>query len=358
MARHGVTYQDIANAAQQLMGEGKQPTIELVRNILRTGSTTTIANHLRKWRAEQDAPVSQAIKENLPPEFIAVMKGLWQRLHSHAENEIQLFKQESEKNIQGLEEEIEKYKTNNQRWQKMYESWIKDKESLAREKMTLEQGVESLKKEITNLVTKDEIAQTQMLEKQDRIEELNRLHRLAQENLEHYRETVRIQRLTEADKHAEEIQKLEIVIKNKKQDNAILNQEKNQLSEKLSATLKDFELLQVNFSNMQKQLDRTHSAFSTAEKELQKIREEVSQTNKQYILLQKKYDEQNNKYQEIKLEQTVAAKELIKYKEELKELKDQNKLLAQEKWEIAQEKAQLEGINKQMQRLLQVKEAS
>ena len=42
MSRPGVTFQDIANAAQDLKGQGKTVTIENVRAILGTGSIGTI----------------------------------------------------------------------------------------------------------------------------------------------------------------------------------------------------------------------------------------------------------------------------------------------------------------------------
>ncbi|MGE3920797.1 MAG: DNA-binding protein, partial [Gammaproteobacteria bacterium] len=53
MARTGVTYTEVAKVAVELEGQGKNPTIENVRQLLGTGSHTTIRLHLNEWRAQQ-----------------------------------------------------------------------------------------------------------------------------------------------------------------------------------------------------------------------------------------------------------------------------------------------------------------
>lgn len=49
MSRPGVTYQDIAAAAQELKGQGKNITIENIRANLGKGSIGTINKYLRQW---------------------------------------------------------------------------------------------------------------------------------------------------------------------------------------------------------------------------------------------------------------------------------------------------------------------
>ena len=79
---------------------------------------------------------------------------------------------------------------------------------------------------------------------------------------------------------------------------------------------------------------------------------------KQYEIVQKKLDQQNIQFDEHRNQQTVLNQQLLMLRDEVKELKDQNKLLAHEKWEIAQEKAQLDGINKQMQKMIRTQEVA
>ena len=53
MARQGITYDQVATAANALTGEGTRPTIQNIREHLGTGSPNTIHRHLSNWRAAQ-----------------------------------------------------------------------------------------------------------------------------------------------------------------------------------------------------------------------------------------------------------------------------------------------------------------
>lgn len=356
MARLGVTYQDIANAADQLVGQGKQPTIELIRNLLGTGSTTTIANHLRKWRLEQDGSTSVAIKENLPTEFISVMKGLWQRLQAHADNQVAANKQISEPRITQLEQEVEKYKTNNQRWQKMHDAWIREKDEFARDKLGLEQVISSLKVENIESAAKLDAQQNQFNEKQQRIEELNRLHKLTQENLEHFRESMRVQRIIEQEKHAQQLQQAEVSLKNTSQHLAVAIHDKTTLQHQLEKIVNDIAKLQEINDAINQQSNTVQSLYATLENEHGESQREITHYQKQYELLQKKFTEQSDNLVEQQKQNAVISQQFSIAINEVKELKEQNKFLAQEKWEIAQEKAQIEGANRQMEKMIQLKE--
>ncbi len=356
MARLGVTYQDIANAAEQIKGQGKQPTIELIRNLLGTGSTTTIANHLRNWRAEQNDDTSVAIKENLPPEFISMMKGLWQRLQARADDQVAIVKQESAHAIKQMQLEIDKYKTNNQRWQKLYDGWGKEKELLNQDKLSLQQTVISLQTENAALIAKLDAQSIQAMEKQERIDELVRLHKLAQENLEHYRESTRVQRLMDKEKQDEVVQQLEIALKSAKEEARIAMQDKTALQNKIDKMLYEHQALKNEYDNIKHECTASQTELSKAKKENDDSKREVVVMQKQYEILKKQLDEERVILLEQQKQHAVISQQLIMVRDEVNELKDQNKFIMREKWEIVQEKAQLEGMNKQMQQMIYAKE--
>ncbi len=52
MARIGIGYKDVSEAATRLMGQGRNPTVEQVRLLLGTGSSTTI----RQWKIKKKSP--------------------------------------------------------------------------------------------------------------------------------------------------------------------------------------------------------------------------------------------------------------------------------------------------------------
>lgn len=350
MARLGVTYQDIANTADQLVGEGKQPTIELIRNQLGTGSTTTIANHLRKWRSEQDGSTAVASKENLPQEFVSVMKGLWQRLQAHADNQIVSVKQDAEQTVNQLRQEADKYKANNQRWQKMHETWIKEKDEWTREKLGLEQAITSLQKENTIFAAKSAA-------EEQRIDELNRLHTLTQENLEHFRESTRVQRLIEQEKQAQLLQQAELSLRNVEQQLVISNQDKLTLQTQIVKTSDENAALKISSDAANIKLHALESALTTLQREQGETKHDLKHSKLLHDISQKKNDEQSIVLVELQKHNAVMTQQLSMAYDDVKELKEMNKFLAREKWELAQEKAQLEGINQQLQKMIHLNEA-
>src|SRR5690242_15701507 len=102
MARPGITYNDVAKAALELTGQGKLPTIDSIRQFLSTGSSSTIAPHLRTWKAKQGETQLIASKEKLPEDLVALMKGLWERVHQEAQNQISVIEQQANKNSNDL----------------------------------------------------------------------------------------------------------------------------------------------------------------------------------------------------------------------------------------------------------------
>ena len=52
MARTGISFEDVRNAAESLLGRGLNPTIQRVRELLGTGSNTTISEHLKIWQLQ------------------------------------------------------------------------------------------------------------------------------------------------------------------------------------------------------------------------------------------------------------------------------------------------------------------
>ncbi len=67
MAREGISYDQVAAAADALVGAGQKPSIRNVREALGTGSPNTVHRHLTAWRAAQ--PVAQGVAYELPADL-------------------------------------------------------------------------------------------------------------------------------------------------------------------------------------------------------------------------------------------------------------------------------------------------
>ncbi len=67
MPRLGITSEQVFAAASDLRDRGQTVTVQSVRQVLGAGSFTTVAQHLRAWRAHTEAPPSV----DLPPAIAA-----------------------------------------------------------------------------------------------------------------------------------------------------------------------------------------------------------------------------------------------------------------------------------------------
>ena len=88
MARIGITFEQVAAAADALAGEGQQPTIRAVRERLGgTGSPNTIHKHLTAWREAR--PIAVTAAPELPQALAAAIAAEIERAAAAARGEIE-----------------------------------------------------------------------------------------------------------------------------------------------------------------------------------------------------------------------------------------------------------------------------
>jgi len=88
MARIGVDYDTIKHAAFKLLSQGRAPSVQRIRNLLGTGSNTTIAEHLNAWREEHASREIHHLPANMPRELISAIEVLWQVAMEQASNQL------------------------------------------------------------------------------------------------------------------------------------------------------------------------------------------------------------------------------------------------------------------------------
>jgi chromosome segregation ATPase len=93
MARAGILYSHVAQAAATLLENGKNPTVDNVREALgSTGSKSTIAPFLKRWKAEQQDAIAEA-ESGLPAPLLQAVKGLHQHMQAEANQQIEQARQ-------------------------------------------------------------------------------------------------------------------------------------------------------------------------------------------------------------------------------------------------------------------------
>ncbi|MBY0544071.1 MAG: DNA-binding protein [Gammaproteobacteria bacterium] len=125
MSRIGIDYDSVKQTAIKLLSQGIAPSVQKVREQLGTGSNTTIAEHLKRWREEHAQKIIYHLSADMPKELISAFEVLWQTAMEHAQNQLALQKQmldeeratsqqlhiEAEKEAHRLKQQLEAYTT-------------------------------------------------------------------------------------------------------------------------------------------------------------------------------------------------------------------------------------------------------
>lgn len=124
MARKGITFDQVANAAQSIKNRGLEPTIHAVRTELgNEGSYSTISQHLARWRSESADKVD--LKE-LPPEAedagLTAITSIWNIAVKHASQETAAVRQEAEDTKKRLGAELDEAKKEIERLEGVYDA--------------------------------------------------------------------------------------------------------------------------------------------------------------------------------------------------------------------------------------------
>lgn len=107
MARPGIMYVHVAAAAAQLVAQGKNPTIDSVREALGgTGSKSTIAPLLKRWKAAHQDTVAHA-ELGLPAELVLALKGVYETVQAQATLQVEQSEQTHREATAVLQEQLQ-----------------------------------------------------------------------------------------------------------------------------------------------------------------------------------------------------------------------------------------------------------
>jgi chromosome segregation ATPase len=112
MARIGVNYETVKHTAIKLLSQGESPSVQKIREVLGTGSNTTIAQYLKVWREDHKNKEIHHLPANMPKELIAAIEVLWQAAMEQAQNQLVVIKQDLDKRSEQMQQEKLTLETN------------------------------------------------------------------------------------------------------------------------------------------------------------------------------------------------------------------------------------------------------
>ena len=180
MGRIGVNYQDILQAIATLQGLQKTITVDNIREVLGTGSKTTIASYLRTWKTKQDSNPTQ----HLPRELAALVQGLWERLQANADQQIAEHQREAHEKIKAIEQEYTVIQRKNVELQDYFHQLEESLEQQRRENSGLQKELQEHQTQSYKAQSHIESLETQLQQHQAEVERLHKLLRHVQANRE------------------------------------------------------------------------------------------------------------------------------------------------------------------------------
>ncbi|QPL47878.1 DNA-binding protein [Halomonas sp. A40-4] len=100
MARSGVQYQDVQQAIDTLLSRGDTPSVQRIREVLGTGSFTTISEHFRQWRLEREHNRDVPPPKGLPEAVVSVASELWKEAREAAHDALCHYREEADRQVE------------------------------------------------------------------------------------------------------------------------------------------------------------------------------------------------------------------------------------------------------------------
>lgn len=102
----GISYEEVQLTAEKILSEGENPTIERIRSNLGTGSNSTIAKYLQRWR--QHSSLTTKSKISAPPDMVKVaVDRVWNEIKEQTDKEIDSIKIEAQTIVENAEKKVE-----------------------------------------------------------------------------------------------------------------------------------------------------------------------------------------------------------------------------------------------------------
>ncbi|RKQ61282.1 plasmid replication DNA-binding protein KfrA [Vogesella indigofera] len=208
MARSGIYKSEVLRARDNLLAQGRNPSIDAIRAELgNTGSKTTIHRYLKELEEEEDAgsgakiAVSEAIQE--------LVGRLAARLHEEADERIAVMAAESAAQLAQCREQLAQITAEAQDSQQQLQQ-------VSQTLTTEQQAHAATRQALQAAQLRDGQQQQQIIGLQERLAEnqahrasLEEKHQHAREALEHYRQSVKEQRDQEQRRHEQQVQQLQ-----------------------------------------------------------------------------------------------------------------------------------------------------
>lgn len=349
MARSGVTYFDIANAAQAVKVRGKEPTVDRVREQLGTGSKSTIGPLLKRWREQNGEAIDAS---GLPGDLVEVVRSLHERLQRTADDRVDQARNEAQAVVSELRQQTAQQEA-------LLGQANADKNTLESELQATRAENVALKKELEELRLRSSKVESQRDEAWSRIADIKsslddqkQENRALRENYEHYQQKTAEDRQQERDEyrlaaqhHQNQIQQLLEQLTRVESRYAELQKDYKEQTRELEGLRTERQSMLERHTKLTSEMESLLLQF----KEMATLRDELQKQNaglqQQASVLQGDVSSANRSIEHLRELQAKAEQTLVLANDKIEALADENR-------HLIEEKAVLQGQLKQIQKAL------
>lgn len=346
MARTGITYLDVAKAAETIQQQGHNPTVDRVLAHLGTGSKSTIAPLLKRWKSDQGDGTDTG---GLPGDVLEAVKAMHERLQQVANDKISEAKKEHQVLLEELREQLDQAKVVSSRYELRIKDLEKTHEVLHNRNASLRDDLEAERVRSAKMEAALEESTNMLREAKDTIQEQKREIKQIRAHFEHYQTSVAEDRQLERKQNhsvkaelESRIRELIQQLQDERQRSQVFETKNQQTEHALVRLREEFDQVKQEHQALKLDAGRKEGALKRLESDTNAYKQQIEK-------LVAERDVLSTAKADLATANQLLVHDIARLKEEVSEAEDKITHLSNENKFVSQEKAVLQGQLKQIQ---------
>ncbi len=292
MARNGIQYHDVQQAIDALLARGDTPSVQRIRDVLGTGSFTTISDHFRVWRSEREQNRDVPPPKGVPDVVVTMASELWREAQEVANQALVHYRDEANRQVedaQRLADDAEQHALDSQQREKALAEHLRHTETRLE---TLNRELATLEANQAQLIEQAERAEQQILDAKKAGAAIEQRYHALQESSQHERQELQTsfeQRLKQEEARNEASEgKLMALLDTLRQERA---QEEKSYQKRLQQGEQRIEALNGELTTKQQTLHQLQLDANEREQQLSESQQRCSALEKQQHALNQQLNE-------------------------------------------------------------------
>jgi chromosome segregation ATPase len=338
MARAGILYSQVAQAAAKLVADDKNPTVDSVREALGgTGSKSTIAPLLKRWKAEHHDAVAGS-EVGLPPELLQAVKGVYDKLQADVQQQLERAREEHLSALQGATDQVAQGEAANRLLTTTNATLSKELDQTKEALAQLQTAHHAQTVAFATLQAENAGLLQRLVDRQGEIEGLHRQLDQARTQFEHYQDATAVQRAEERQQAEQSRLRLESELTEARQNAAV---------QKAAVAQRELDMtrLQQDKDRTATELSTLQAAYTTLQAEHRHQAQQIQASGALHAELRAQVERTSGALAQTRSELAILSAEKPQFQSRIAALEAEVQSLLDENKGLTIDKARLEGMH-------------